>query len=1248
MTQPGTTGCHGVARERRAGRRPTDRSSARLLPAMATVRSILGKACAAAFVLSLAACGAGLIGGIASSTGGGGSESTTPELSLAPLLPLVPAPNTIRTVVVANAQIAVLARLRVRLDAAGTGVDQTTPIASGQGGSTLISFALDTAPIVAALGDPTAADVAGTLSVFVDDRPIAPPVPVLLARQPRAELDLVPGQTERFMAPFGERVRLRVTGLRSDVSGLQVFVRTVDETVPADPVHGRPTVTRLCTDLRPEPTTGNVPIVSAVVPGNAVPVQARLFVRDGLAGESTVVTNAYYRPDIAVALPSQGPTTGGSLVTLIGTALVPPDLAVASGPAPLAFGDVEISFRKGERVSMLPIEDFRIAESGSDRLVFVMPASPDGRPGQVDIVLRARLGSVTAEVTASQVFLFANPKPFFGPRGVVLSKAPVAVVPLFLDAEPGTEATAVPDFAVLTDQGGVGFLQLMLAQRNGMFQPFAAPRQIGDPEVAEERNPRDICSGDFDGDGVPDMFLANSGTTSAVHHLVLGRARPATPLGGVHRIAGIAAARCRSAQFDGDGIADVLLLPAAGSGQGPVVLLARPTAAGPAFAQPIDVPVRPLGHDAAEIADLDGDGHLDIALLKGATLQVDVAWGIGDGTFTGGVSAQFDFSFAGYTPDPESGAVGLHACRDGPQQSLGFVLSGLPIGSPGAVDTQAAIGILPQPVARQFVPPLPSTTVLAGTEPFGQSLVADLDGAPPVELVVSVAGIPSFISLAVLRFTPDGWLAVEGGVETGAELPRQITALHFGRAFAPEPNTPEASAVFVVHESLVDGLAEKRLSTRLVFAAGPALRLLPPDAGAIIVSDVGGIVGGDFHPVAVAGAGQVRDLAVGQPGGIQLVENDGYGGFPRPTSRLVWPGLLPASVALLSSPAGEFDRLVFANADARLGVWKHDPLATQHTVTSTSAPLSTLVPSATGLTGASRLRVQDVDGDGIDDLVVLMHVAGVPAGEDGAGIALLRGKASPGASEFPFHEPTGVTLVHSNASAIVLADFAPSADGPVRLELALAVPVGSSPGAIDGDHVRFYRYEPGSGPADDRFVRSAIPTEAQVLLAGGAPTQLAAADFDRDGLVDLLVADAGDAALRLIRNVAPPRPGQPEVDIAAFVESPSSPLPTAPGTPTALHLTDVNGDGNVDAVAVIEFVSVTSVRSTSLAFYLSTGTGELGLPQFVSPLRLGDRDRSLASDIGDFNRDGVPDLLLAWPSLQADDRNVRVLFGGTR
>ncbi|MBL8731196.1 MAG: hypothetical protein JNN13_02370 [Planctomycetes bacterium] len=1213
----------------------------------------------------LSSCGAGLITGIAASDGNRTPAARPPELSVSALFPLVPAPNTTRTLVVTNAQIPAASPLAVRIVANGVTVDQPGPVASGQGGATLISFTLDTAAIVASVADATAADLPGQISVLVDGRPIAGAAPILLVRQPSARLVLDAGAEQRFASPLGERVSVRVEGLRGTTTDdLQLLVVT---RAPENTTLGGPTmITRVAADLRFEAPIDGAPVLSGLLPANTWPQQVELVVRDTIAGSSTVVDNLYYRPEVTLALPGQGSTTGGNLLTLIGTALVPFDLGGGAGALPLRFDQVEISFAKGGRSVPLAAADFRTADSDSDRLVFTMPAAPDGRPGQVDIILRVHLGAVVAEVTASQKFLYANPDPFFGPRGAVLDRLPLAVAPIALDQAPST--AAAPDFVALTEQGGVAFLQLLLAQQNGMFQRFAAPRQIADHEAPDERGPRDLCVGDFDGDQVPDVLVANAGAANAVHHVVLGQARPLPPLGAVTRLtAAPGTAICRSGFFDGDTLADVLLVPGADApiGQRPEVLLARPLAVGqPAFAAPIELDVRAFRYEAVEVADLDGDGLLDIALASGSEGKLDVAYGLGGGQFSIGVPT--DFVVPGYSPDPAAPAVGLHACADGGLQSLAIVLSGLESSFPSG-PTQPTITVLRQDAARSFGPLLASATVQLPIEPIGRSLAADLDQMPPIELVIAMRDEPAFVSLALFQLGVEHFEQVQTGIEFGAESPRQIKALAFGRALPPTPFSGEARAVFIVHETEVDGERERRLSTRLIItldATPPAPLLLPPDAGAQLEFPIEAVVSGNFHPISIAGAGAVRDLAVAHQAvplapddEVMLIANDGFGGFPAPSSRLLAPGILPTTLRVLPT-AGGVDRLVYLGRDSRLYCWQHDfgdpdavppvPAPPVQTPTSATSPLRDLLAdpqlATLDLTTRSRLDIADVDGDGIDDLVALLSFDLANPGEGQAMLMLLRGKVAPAAGEFPFVMPTAATAVHGNATAFALGDFVDNGGAvPRRLELALAVPVGSTPGAVDGDHVRFFRYLASAGA----FAASAAPGGPQVLLAGSRPTRLAAGDFDRDQRTDLLVACAGDSTLRWFRNTSAAAGTNTEVEVADFVEDLASPRPLAAGAPTALRLVDINGDASVDVVAFVEDL-VGGDRSTTVAKYLSSSSGGFDGPLFASPKRIGDRDASVCGDLGDWNRDGVPDLFLGWNSAGSGDINLRVLFGGTR
>jgi hypothetical protein len=1217
---------------------------------MARFLAALAWCAASAVVLATAGCGAGLVVGAASANSGGNAAAgAAPALSVPAVLPLAPAPGDRRTVVVANADFGG-ASVVVQLRAGDVVVDQPEATASAQGGATQVAFTLATAAILAAVGDPTAADVPASLRVLVGGREIAPPAGLVLARQPAAALVLPPGVTQQFLSPLGDRVRLRVSGLRAVAEAdLQVLVAT------PDPAAAGATVVRPCTDVRFEAGSGVEPEISALAPGNSFPTRLTLFVRDAVAGQSTAVVDAYYRPDIAVALPGQGATTGGSLVTLIGTALVPHGPAGANGSAPLDFDAVKLRFRKGARSLDLPRADLRVAESSVDRLVFTIPPAPDGRPGQVDIILRVQLDGAFAEIVAGQVFLFANPRPFFGPRGVVLDRLPVAVAPIPLDQAPAV--TAAPDFAALTDQGGVGFVQLLLAQQNGMFQPFAAPVRIGDPAVIAERGPRDLCVGDFDADGVPDLFVVNAGAIDAVHHILLGQQAPMPPLGAVSRVTtsgGMVTGR--AATIDGDGVPDVVLLPGIGAtaGQRPVLLLARPLGPGqPAFAAPVDVPVRAYAYDGLAVADFDSDGVQDVAVASGVEGKLDVAFGVGDGTFA--EVSTLDFSVPGYAFHPDSPIVGLHGCGDGQPQSLALVFSGL-LSSFGGGPTPPCVVRVRQSSLREFDPVAAADVLLLPTEPIGRSLAADFDQSPPLELLVAMRDEPLLVSLGLLRLGTDAFEPLTGAIEGGSESPRQIRAVVYDRAFPATATSPEKKAVFVVHEADIDGAREKRLSTRLVIDAPVGQpRLLSADAGGQVGFRIEAVVAGDFHPTSLALQG-ARDLALARTvasaptDAIVLVANDGFGGLPALGNRCDVPGLLPRSLTLAPSVVGGIDRLAFLDRQSRVGTWLHDPTGPSvQPVEAMTPPLRQLLAdpalAAAPLADGSRMVRADVDGDGIDDLVALLLFDVPDPGEGKGALALLRGKAAVGAGEFPFHVPTALVPVHGRSSDLAVGDFTRNGPGPVqRLEIAIAVPFGIG---TDGNHVRFHRYAAGATPAADTLVPAAAASGPQALLAGSNPTRLAAADLDGDGSTDLLVAGAGDGALRLYRNAAQPAATAVDVQITAFAEALASPWPTGAGTPTALLLSDVNGDGDDDALVSCE-ADVGGVRSTSVGLYLGTGDGGFTGPRFLSPTRVGDRDGTLHGDVGDWNRDGLPDLLLGWATSGSADFNLRILFGGTR
>ena len=1238
-----------------------------------------------AMPLALASCGAGLIGGAVASGGDGGSTPATPQLSLpTQSFPLSPIPvATQRTVVIANASLSPSASLNVQLRVPGPSLpdgrptfvasaDQASPVLlSGQGASTVVGFQLRTAPITQVVG--STVDVAAQIAVLADGREVAAPLAVTLLAQPSVRLfDGVP----LYMSPNGGQiVRLACKNLRStDASGLAVSVVTADASLTGA------FVTRPC--LRPTFQSPSITdlsllqagerLVTAEAPSNTFAGSAAFFVDDAIAGRSAQVADAYYQPDVQLALPAQGSTRGGTKVTLIGRALLA--LTTTGAPGAPDLDGVQIQLRKGDRIVDLDQGAIVRAESALDRIAFFMPPSPDGRPGDVGIALRVRVPGpsgdpLSIEVVARGVFLYGNPEPVFGPRGALLDRDPVAVTPIALEGAPSNAQAT--DFAALYSTGGAASVQLLLAQENGLFIRFGAARRIGDPENASERGPRDLLSGDFDRDGVPDLLIINEGSATATMLLVRGQAAPLPPLGAVQRLpAPPGMAMGRVADFDGDGGPDVLLMPGSNAALGtlPVVLRSRVVGGAATFLPPIPLPVRSRNYDAIEAADLDGDGALDVGVLTGRDQQqLDIAYGDGLGGFVAGPALDLVVPRVGYVADAASKAVGLHAVGAAPC-ALTVVLAGMPplpfSTPPGPAenpDTPPMIFVVRPSGPRTYGQPQPQDVLqlVGAIDPFRASTAVNLDGdgAGADELLVGSTGELGQFSLGLFRYEPTNGLRVVRVVTDFR--PTQVAAFFVGVAFPADPQLgqPAQAGLFVQHELTVDGQQERRLSTLLVTRDATDILLLPPDV--VFPVPLAGVVGGRFSTVGVASDGEVRDIAVPSAAQIQLGDNDGFGALA-PGRKMAHAGLVPESVVRVPEPLGNADLLAFlddglrdgrSDGVLRIGAWRPELNGSQQQQPQQfTEDLRALMPArfaSASIDPRSRLEARDIDGDGDQDLAALLRFVGLSGDGDALLVLLRRASSSPGEFLFEPLRPSDFEPVPGVSASFALGDFA--RDGqtqPIRLELALAVPTDTSPGAGDGNHVRFYRARAAAG-SSLRWSRSQDVAGPRALSTGNAPTRIAASDFDGNGSEDLMVACDGDATLHVHLNAGEPASLSGEVNIGAFVESFGSPLSLPSGRNTYLLLGDINGDGDVDALVATESTTALGELSTQVAFHLRVGAGEFANGIRVSPTRLSNRDARLSIDLGDINRDGAPDLTLGWFQSGAQVDNLLVLLGGS-
>ena len=232
----------------------------------------------------------------------------------------------------------------------------------------------------------------------------------------------------------------------------------------------------------------------------------------------------------------------------------------------------------------------------------------------------------------------------------------------------------------------------------------------------------------------------------------------------------------------------------------------------------------------------------------------------------------------------------------------------------------------------------------------------------------------------------------------------------------------------------------------------------------------------------------------------------------------------------------------------------------------------------------------DFTGSGHIDLAV--------ASGSGSVIVLL----SDAATNYTSYTSTSIT-VGPSLSGIVTGDF--NKDG--HLDLAVTDPTNKQVRTLQGD---------GTG----NF------TPLGNYKVGSDPVGLAAGDFNHDGNIDLAVINSPDNTLTVLLGSA----------TGAFTVQGTT--PAVGTTPAAIEVTDVNNDGNPDVI-VFDAATASSTAYGALAILLGNGDGTFQTAQSET---LSDIPGTTAA-IGDFNRDGKPDLAMVGET----NGNIELLLNNT-
>jgi VCBS repeat-containing protein len=748
------------------------------------------------------------------------------------------------------------------------------------------------------------------------------------------------------------------------------------------------------------------------------------------------------------------------------------------------------------------------------------------------------------------------------------------------------------DVAVAITKFGESTVELLLGNGDGTLQASVALNDL--------KNPSTLAARDFNRDGKIDLVFIQSDTPSqnirsSMLKVALGRGDgtfdiaklTAIPFG-VHRT--------DNADFNGDSVPDLVLASSDSTGATRLSLY-RGIGDGN-FAAPVTIAAGLPFVTSMVINELDGDGFLDIAASSGATLHVYS--GNGDGTFdsplqiaaVSGTLAAGDFN--------RDGRVDLALADRGSGANLGRIV--VYSRNPTGYSSRSYEGIA-----------YPSAI-----------LSADFDRDGNLDLAAS----GTFAAISLLTGLGDGNFAAAKRYETG--LVRVDSASSFRE-------TPQGVIVTDVngdsHEDAVLLFGDGPVATQLGNSDGTFQPVVSSGPFASINSGNVGLGFGSFRNPVLAdfnNDGRLDLVSTSQQSGIGIVFGQGDGSFPTNHT---------------AAPTGTAKVVADFNSDGRLDVAAVGNSAVNVYLARPDGTLPEFQNAVQYATGARSIITGDFNGDSTLDLAIASGsgtVSVLLGNADGTFAAALNVTVG----VFPFGGSSGI-----QPQAIQAGDF--NNDGHLDLVVlgfagtGLVLPgngngtfgpsftfttLGGPDGGLNaGRHVAVGDFN-GDGKLD---IVTASEAHANFFSSGGGlsvllgngnftfqaavtyadlsnPTALTLADFNRDGRIDIAMANTNNG--RALSGQVSILLGNPD----GTFQNPIN-YSVVGANPRALAAGDLNADGIID-LAVFN-------NSGDTAILIGTGTGT-----FRSAVNYFTRADGLLSgpiglSFGDFNYDGRMDVM---------------------